>query len=146
MYVYNIWRVFNKLSTSVSFQAWHSTCRYGHVLTCSSHIHKSFWRKCWQWEDGKCNGVRVYNEHEGFGASFHDKIPRKGREEADRNPWRDECCIIGDVWPSFYQVNFGPSNLSVVGNRLKMIHVQVCQWKQHVPKSEAHDFAKRSSR
>ena len=37
--------------------------------------------------------------------------------------------VFGDVSPSYYQVNFSSSNLSGVGNELKMIHVQVGQWK-----------------
>ena len=37
--------------------------------------------------------------------------------------------VYGDVSPSYYQVKFWSNHLSGVGNRLKMIHVQVSQWK-----------------
>ena len=41
-------------------------------------------------EGWQCNGVWVYNEHKGFGALIRDKIPYKGKEEAERNPCKDE--------------------------------------------------------
>ena len=33
------------------------------------------------------NGARVYNEHEGFRASFRDKIPHKGRKKPKVKFW-----------------------------------------------------------
>ena len=109
------------------FQARPCTCRMGHALTCSSHVHKSVWRKCWQWEDSKCNGLRVYKENEEFGASFRDKFPHKGREEIERNPSQTDA-VYGNVSTSYYQVKFDPGNLSGVGN-MKTIHIQVGNWK-----------------
>ena len=98
-------RAFNKLATPVTCIATRCKCRLGHVLTCSGHIYKSVWHKCWQWEDGKCNGVRVYNEHEEFGASFRDKIlikkVKKPKEIHERKN-----AVYGDVSPSYYQVTF----------------------------------------
>ena len=49
--------------------------------------------------------MRVYNEHEGFGVSFRDKIPHKGREEAKQIHEKINA-VYGDVSPSYYQVKF----------------------------------------
>ena len=45
--------------------------------------------------------MRVYSEHEGFGASFLDKIPHKGKEEAEMMN-----AVYGEVSPSYYQAKF----------------------------------------
>ena len=46
--------------------------------------------------------MRVYTEHGGFGASFHDKIPHKEREEA-KEIHKMMNAVYGDVSPSYYQ-------------------------------------------
>ena len=66
---------------------------------------------------------RSTNEHEGIRDSFREIIPRKGREEADRNPWMDGCCIWW-CYIFLYQVKV-LVHASELENLLKTIHVLV---------------------
>ena len=81
------------------------------VWDMSSHVAAIFTNqyepKCWQWEDSKCNGVRVYNEHEGFGLRFVIKFLTKERKKPKEIHKRMDA-VYSDVSPSYSQIKFRP--------------------------------------